>query len=99
TRGGPLMLLPPGYQFGIDLSSDSRKSLTLNGGANTYFRSSEDVEWSTYINLQYRPAPNVSVSVGPNLYKQTQPYQYVTAIPDSTGGAPSTYDGHYVLRG
>ena len=99
TRGGPLMLLPPGYQFGIDLSSDSRKSLTLSGGANTYFRSSEDVEWSTYINLQYRPAPNVSVSVGPNLYKQTQPYQYVTAIPDSTGGAPNTYDAHYVFGG
>ncbi len=94
TRGGPLLLMPPGYQFGLDLGSDSRKSLTLNGGAFTYFRSSQDVEWSTYVNMQYRPAPNVSVSVGPNLYKQTQPYQYITAIPDSTGGAP-----HYVFGG
>jgi len=99
TRGGPLMLLPPGYQFGIDLGSDSRKSLTLSMGAFTYFRSSQDVEWSTYVNLQYRPAPNVSVSVGPNLYKQTQPYQYITAIADTSGGAPNTYDRHYVFGG
>jgi len=99
TRGGPLLLMPPGYQFGLDLGSDSRKSLTLNGGAFTYFRSSQDVEWSTYVNMQYRPAPNVSVSVGPNLYKQTQPYQYITAIPDSTGGAPNTFNTHYVFGG
>ncbi len=99
TRGGPLILMPPGYQFGLDLGSDSRKSLTLNGGAFTYFRSSQDVEWSTYFNMQYRPAPNVSVSVGPNLYKQTQPYQYITAIPDSTGGAPNTFNTHYVFGG
>jgi len=99
TRGGPLMLMPPGYQFGIDLGSDSRKSLTLNGGAFTYFRSSQDVEWTTYLNVQYRPAPNVSVAVGPNLYKQMQPYQYVATIPDSTGGAPNTYNSHYVFGG
>ena len=99
TRGGPLMLLPPGYQFGIDLGSDSRKALTLSGGAFTYFRSSQDIEWQTYANVQYRPAPNVSVSVGPNLYKQTQPYQYVAAIADTTGGAPNTFNTHYVFGG
>src|SRR5258705_71864 len=49
--------------------------------------------------MQSRPAPTVSVSVGPNLYKQTQPYQYITAIPDSTGGAPNTFNTHYVFGG
>src|SRR5437773_8951779 len=80
TRGGPLVLLPPAYQFGVDMGSDSRKSLTLGMGAFTYFRSSQDVEWSTYVNVQFRPAPNVLLSVGPNLYKQNNPYQYITAI-------------------
>jgi len=97
TRGGPLVTLPPAYQLGIDLGSDNRKSLTLNGGAFTYFRSTQDVEWSTYVNLQYRPAPNVSVSVGPNLYKQANPLQYVTAINDTTGGAWRTYHTHYIF--
>ncbi|HYU08802.1 MAG TPA: DUF5916 domain-containing protein [Gemmatimonadales bacterium] len=69
TQGGPLMLLPPAYQLGLDLGSDSRKSVTLGTGFFTYFRSSQDIEGSIYANVQYRPAPNVLVSVGPNLYK------------------------------
>jgi hypothetical protein len=97
TRGGPLMLLPPGYQFGLDLGSDSRKSLTLNAGAFTYFRSSSDVEWSVYVNAQYRPAPNVLVSVGPNLYKQTNPLQYIGAVADTA--ATNTYGKHYIFGG
>ena len=99
TRGGPLMLLPPAYQFGLDLGSDSRKSLTLGLGAFTYFRSSSDAEWATYFNVQYRPAPNVSVSVGPNLSKARNPLQYIGAFADTTGGAPNTYNTHYVFGG
>src|SRR2546425_8197785 len=93
------MLLPPGYQFGIDMGSDSRKSLTLNTGAFTYFRSSSDIEWSIYVRAQYRPAPNVLVSVGPNLYKQTNPLQYIGAVPDTTGAAANTYGAHYIFGG
>jgi len=66
-------------------------------GAFTYFRSSQDVEWSTYVNVQFRPAPNVLLSVGPNLYKQNNPLQYVAAVADTTGGASSTYNTHYVF--
>jgi hypothetical protein len=99
TRGGPLILLPPAYQLGIDVGSDSRKSLTLGLGAFTYIRSSSDAEWATYVNVQYRPAPNVSVSVGPNLYKGRNPFQYIGAFADTTGGAPNTYNTHYVFGG
>src|SRR6266511_2964044 len=79
------------------MGSDSRKSVTLSLGGFTYFRSSQDVEWSTYVNMQYRPAPNVSVSVGPNLYKQTQPYQYITAVADTA--ATDTYGSRYIFGG
>jgi len=97
TRGGPLMLLPPAYQLGIDLGSDSRKSVTLGTGFFTYFRSSQDIEGSVYANVQYRPAPNVLVSVGPNLYKQSNPLQYVDAVVDTAGGAQNTYGTHYIF--
>ena len=97
TRGGPMVTLPPGYQFGMDAGSDSRKSLTLGLGAFTYFRSGEDYDWQTYVNLQFRPKPNVSVTVGPNLYGGSNPRQYIGAFADTTGGAPSTYDNHYVF--
>jgi hypothetical protein len=95
TRGGPLTLTPPGYQFGIDAGTDSRKTFTLNTGAFTYYRSRTDQEWSTYLNLQYRPAPNVSVTVGPNLSQGQYPLQYVDAIPDTA--ATATYGTQYVF--
>jgi hypothetical protein len=95
TRGGPLTLTPPGYQFGIDAGSDSRKTFTLNTGVFTYYRSRADQEWSSYVNLQYRPAPNVAVTVGPNLSKGQYPLQYVDAIADTA--ATATYGTQYVF--
>jgi hypothetical protein len=97
TRGGPMVTLPPGYQFGVDLGSDSRKSLMLSFGTFTYFRSGDDYDWSSYVNVQYRPKPNVAVTVGPNLYRGSNPRQYIDAFTDTTGGAPNTYDAHYVF--
>ena len=95
TRGGPLMTIPPGYQFGIDAGSDSRKTFTLGAGTGTYFRSSADVEWWSYLNVQYRPAPNVSVTVGPNYSKTLNPIQYVSQAYDPA--ATATYDTAYVF--
>ncbi|HEV8264514.1 MAG TPA: DUF5916 domain-containing protein [Gemmatimonadales bacterium] len=95
TRGGPLTLTPPGYQFGIDAGTDRRKTFTVGAGTGTYYRSSRDVEWWSYANVQYRPAPNVSVSVGPNFSKGQYPLQYVAAFPDSA--ATETYGTQYVF--
>jgi hypothetical protein len=95
TRGGPLVTLPPGYQFGIDAGSDSRKTFMVGFGTGTYFRAAEDVDWWGYVNLQYRPVPNVSVSVGPNLSGSVNPRQYIGAFADSTASA--TYDSRYVF--
>jgi hypothetical protein len=95
TRGGPLTLTPPGYQFGFDAGTDSRKTFTLSAGAGTYYRSAQDVEWWSYANVQYRPAANVSVSVGPNFSKFRNPLQYVDAIPDTA--ATATYGTQYVF--
>ena len=95
TRGGPLTLTPPGYQFGLDANSDSRKRVTLGAGAGTYYRSGADYDWYSYLNVQYLPAPNVSVSVGPNLSGANYPLQYVDAIADSS--ATATYGTRYVF--
>lgn len=97
ARGGPLMLTPPGYQLGFDAGSDSRKTLTLGMGAGTYFRSRSDVELWSYVNVQYRPAPNVSVSVGPNFSTALNPLQYRSQRYDSTGASAGTYDTAYTF--
>ncbi len=95
TRGGPLTLTPPGYQLGVDAGTDSRKTLTLGAGAGTYYRSRQDVEWWSYANVQYRPAANVSITVGPNFSKARNPLQYVDATPDTAAAA--TYGTQYVF--
>ena len=95
TRGGPLTLTPPGYQFGVDLSSDSRKTFTVGAGGGTYYRSAQDVEWWSYANVQYRPAANVSVTIGPNFSMLRNPVQYVDAVPDTA--ATATYGMQYVF--
>lgn len=97
TRGGPLVTLPPGYQFGVDVGTDSRKTFMLGLGGFTYMRSSEDYDLQGYVNVQYRPKPNVSVTVGPQLYRGSNPRQYIDAFDDSTGGATATYNSHYVF--
>jgi hypothetical protein len=95
TRGGPLVTLPPGYQFGVDAGSDSRKTFMVGFGSGTYIRASDDVDWWSYANLQYRPAPNVAVSVGPNLSGAINPRQYVGGFADST--ATATFGNRYVF--
>jgi len=95
TRGGPLTLTPPGLQVGIDLGSDSRKTFVVGAGVGTYYRSGADQEWWSYANLQYRPAPNVSVTVGPNLSRVVNPLQYVDALVDSS--ATATYGVRYIF--
>ena len=95
TRGGPLTLTPPGYQLGFDAGTDSRKTFTVGAGAGTYYRSGQDVEWWSYVNLQYRPAANVQVTVGPNFSKARYPTQYVDAFPDTA--ATATYGTQYVF--
>ena len=97
TRGGPLTLTPPGYQFGIDAGTDSRKTFTVGAGAGTYYRSRQDVEWWSYANVQYRPAANVSVTVGPNFSKARYPLQYVDTLVD--GSATATYGVRYIFAG
>jgi uncharacterized protein DUF5916/cellulose/xylan binding protein with CBM9 domain len=95
TRGGPLTLTPPGYQFGIDLGSDERKTFVVGAGMGTYYRSGADHEWWSYANLKYRPAPNVSVTVGPNFSVAANPLQYVDTIVDAS--ATATYGVRYIF--
>jgi hypothetical protein len=95
TRGGPLTLNPPGYQFDLGMNSDSRKPVTFGVFSGTYFRSAADASWYLGANLQYRPAPNISLSIGPNLNWTKDPTQYIEERTDST--ATATFGRRYVF--
>jgi len=94
TRGGPLSLNPPGVQFGINVNSDSRKTWTFGLGSGIYDARS-DRNWWAWAELGWRPAPNVSLSLSPNLSGDITPVQYIGTYGDST--ATATFGKDYVF--
>ncbi|HET7790005.1 MAG TPA: DUF5916 domain-containing protein [Gemmatimonadales bacterium] len=94
TRGGPLMLTPPGYQFDGMVQSDSRKfwMLMLMGGT---YQSVGDRNWYLSPSIELRPAPNVDVTVGPNFSQDATPEQYVGTFADSN--ATQTFGNRYLF--
>jgi len=95
TRGGPLTLNPPGYQLDVGMNTDSRKAWTLNFFTGIYTRSRHDYDYYINPSVEFRPSPNLSLSVGPNLYWGESPVQYVGAYADSTAAA--TFGTRYVF--
>jgi hypothetical protein len=95
TRGGPLSLNPPGYQVDLNLNSDSRKPFTFGVFTGTYIRSAADQSWYLGTDFSFRPAPNVTLSVGPNLNWTRDPTQYIETVADSS--ATATFGRRYVF--
>ena len=94
TRGGLLTLNPPGYQIGLDVSSDSRKTFQAEVSAYTY-QSGWQRDIQEYVSFIWRPAANVSVSIAPTLDHDFEAAQWVTSATDPT--ATATYGGRYVF--
>ena len=94
TRGGPLTLNPPGYQFNIGARSDSRKTWTLGAFFDTYqsgWTRSVDVS----VEARWQPAPNLALSVGPGLSLGDEAAQWVGAYDDPL--ATETFGTRYVF--
>ena len=94
TRGGPLSLNPPGYQADVGWNSDSRKSWVVNLQTGTY-QAESGRSWYLSPSLELRPASNISVSVGPNLFQERTPVQYVGTF--DAAAATATYGKRYVF--
>jgi hypothetical protein len=96
-RGGPVVQRPATWVTSGSVSTDSRHRLVLDGGGE-YSRSAFG-GWGLNYNVQarYRPASNVSVSLGPAWNDDRSNLQYVTAVADPTA---TTFAGtRYVLAG
>jgi hypothetical protein len=80
-RGGPALMVPGGYNYWFDLSSDGRKKLNL--GFNTWlYRGFEDYTSMNGISLSatYKPVNSLSVSVSPDYSWGFNELQYVTDL-------------------
>ena len=95
TRGGPLAVIPFGYQFNLGLFSDNRKAVVLESFATTYQRPGESYEWSAEAGLRWKPRSNFNLSFGPGYTYEDSQLQWVRKVADPLMTA--TYGSRYVF--
>jgi hypothetical protein len=95
TRGGPSMLSPSVRGGFIGVESDGRKRVSL--GANSNFFSTEfgGTNFSTGVDVRYRPMASLEISSGPGFTRNYDPAQYVDKFTDPV--ATATYGVRYVF--
>jgi len=82
TRGGPLALRPWGWELDLQLATDSRKPFVLEGNGMVYTQPQNGTEWNAQLTLRWKPWSNLSLSVGPQLFRETTNNQWVTRVSD-----------------
>jgi len=95
TRGGPLAVTTPGTEANFVLITDSRRPFVLEyqGSFSDYPR--EGGGWSSMIELNWKPAPNLSLSIGPQYMINTYQTQWVGRFADTS--MTGTYGNRYVF--
>jgi len=80
-RGGPALKVPGGYNFWFDVSTDSRKKLSLELNAWTYQGFKQyAVMQGISIGGTYKPLNSLSISMYPNYSYGYSEFQYVTDL-------------------
>ncbi|UCE17083.1 MAG: hypothetical protein JSV84_09245, partial [Gemmatimonadota bacterium] len=95
TRGGPLMINPPGWQAGFWMCSDSRKPWVFSSGTYGYSRGTRNWDRGVWFEVAWKPTTNMEVSVEPNLWWNKENAQWVDWFEDPL--ATSTYGRRYVF--
>ena len=95
-RGGPDVIRPDAVEYvELDVSSDSRTKLIGNASISRYSDAAGGLAPSVSVSATYRPASNISMSLGPSWSPARTPTQYVQAIADTT--ATAFYGTRYVM--
>jgi len=95
TRGGPLALMPPGWQVNLMLNTDSRKPVVIEFQGTTYQQARASEQWNAELSARWKPASNVNLSVGPTFGYERNDLQWVTRIDDAL--MTSTFGSRYVF--
>ncbi len=95
TRGGPLAVTPAGHILQLQLSTDSRKPIVLEGMGSYQGDRVGGSDWSAQVDVRWKPKSNVNLSIGPILGHTLNPNQYVTRVSDPL--QTSMYGTRYVF--
>lgn len=95
TRGGPITLNNPGIGGFYYFSSDSRKDIVAGFNGNFNTDTNNEKSYGFNLNLEWKPADNVSFSVSPGYFVNLPKVQWVGAFDDPQ--AASTFGKRYVF--
>ncbi len=82
TRGGPLALIPWGYQVDFEITTDSRKAVVISAKESLYSRPSEGYRWEGSLSFRVKPSSNISFSFGPGYSVRRSDIQWITNVED-----------------
>jgi hypothetical protein len=94
TRGGPAMSNPTGWELDLNFSSDGRKPIVVSAFGFCYIGGGGE-QFQTEIDLDYKPAPNIALTIGPSFNRNATQAQWVGSYVDPT--ATETYGTRYVF--
>ncbi len=95
TRGGPLTINQPGWELNLEMNSDRRKTWVYSLGAYGYTRSRFDWNRNVEFTVEWKPKPNLLISLSPGITWNREFAQYVDTFEDHL--ATSTYNKRYVF--
>ncbi len=95
TRGGPLMKNPSYYSVYFWGSSDSREKLILSTRLNYSADKLGSESYGGSISLEWKPNPQISLTVGPEYNFRNEVTQWVTRIEDAA--AKHSYGNRYIF--
>ena len=95
TRGGPVVKRPGINVWNANVSTDSRKNVVFDLGAQVVRDREGHVSRNANVSVQLRPKSNLSLSLGPSISYDETGAQYVMSRPDST--ATQFYGTRYLF--
>lgn len=95
TRGGPLALIPSGWQVEAGVTTDNRKPVVFELYSMNYRRPRAGNEWVGRFAARWKPGSNFNLSVGPTLGFETSEIQWVRRFADELMTA--TFGNRYVF--
>jgi len=95
TRGGPLAVIPYGYQVDFQGETDSRRPIVFQTQNSYYRRPGESSDITSSLSIRWKPRSNISLSLGPVVEFSRGELQWVTKVVDPLMTA--TYGARYVF--
>ncbi len=95
TRGGPLAVTPSGMEATFMLSTDSRRPFVLESAGSYSSYPGDGSGWSAMFDLNWKPASNLSVSIGPQYMINKTETQWIRRFSDPL--MTGTYGNRYVF--